>query len=149
MSRGPLAYGTSQMYQYTMRTQIIRLSPVFSPWQCLLWVKFSEIKLIYFLFVDKDTRKMLKSSTECLSIISVSQLKSNIKSSVEFNLLLCWSCITVYQYSETNVMHFLFSLLRIKGLYIFWALLAHPQEVPHKRHLVHCLRVMSVQYQPW
>jgi hypothetical protein len=33
------------------------------------------------------------------------------------------------RYSETNVMHFLFSLLRIKGLYMFRALLAHPQEV--------------------
>jgi hypothetical protein len=50
----------------------------------------------------------------------------------------------VSQYSETNVMHFLFSLLRIKGLYIFRALLSHPQEVLHKRHLVYCVRVMSV-----
>jgi hypothetical protein len=33
-----------------------------------------------------------------------------------------------YQYSETNVMHFLFSLLRIKGLYMFRALHTHPQE---------------------
>jgi hypothetical protein len=32
------------------------------------------------------------------------------------------------QYSETNVMHFLFSLLRNKSLYMFRALLAHPQE---------------------
>jgi hypothetical protein len=37
----------------------------------------------------------------------------------------------VYQYSETNVMHFLFNLLRIKRLYMFRALLAHPQEVLH------------------
>jgi hypothetical protein len=43
---------------------------------------------------------------------------------------------TVYQYSETNVMHFLFNLLRIKGLYVFRTLLAHPQEALHKRHLV-------------
>jgi hypothetical protein len=50
----------------------------------------------------------------------------------------------VYQYIETNVMHFLFSLLRINDLYMFRALLAHPQEVLHKRHLVHCVRVMSV-----
>jgi hypothetical protein len=35
------------------------------------------------------------------------------------------------QYSETNVMHFLFSLLRIKGLYMFRALLGHPQEALH------------------
>jgi hypothetical protein len=37
----------------------------------------------------------------------------------------------VYQHSETNAMHILFSLLRIKGLYMFRALLAHPQEVQH------------------
>jgi hypothetical protein len=29
-------------------------------------------------------------------------------------------------YSKTNVMQFLFSLLRIKGLYMFQALLTHP-----------------------
>jgi hypothetical protein len=47
------------------------------------------------------------------------------------------------QYSENNVMHFSFSLLvlRIKGLYMFRALLAHPQEALNKRHCVH---VMSV-----
>jgi hypothetical protein len=36
------------------------------------------------------------------------------------------------QYNETNVMHFLFDLLRIKGLYMFRALLAHPHEALHK-----------------
>jgi hypothetical protein len=56
----------------------------------------------------------------------------------------CWPCITVYQYSETNVMHLLLNLLRIKGLYMFWALLAHPQEALHERNLVYCMRVMSV-----
>jgi hypothetical protein len=60
------------------------------------------------------------------------------------DLLFCWPCIMVYQYSETNVMHFLFNLLRIKGLYMFRALLAQPQEVLHKRRLVDCVRVMSV-----
>jgi hypothetical protein len=29
-------------------------------------------------------------------------------------------------------MHFLFSLLRIKGLYMFGVLLSHPQEALHK-----------------
>jgi hypothetical protein len=48
------------------------------------------------------------------------------------------------QYSETNMMHFSFSLLRIKGLHMFRALLAHPQEALHKRHLVYCVLVMSV-----
>jgi hypothetical protein len=49
-----------------------------------------------------------------------------------------------YQYSEINVMHFLFSLLRIKDLHMFQAILAYPQEVLHKRHLLYCVRVMSV-----
>jgi hypothetical protein len=48
------------------------------------------------------------------------------------------------QYSETNVMHFSFNLLRIKGLYMFRALLAHPHEAMHKWHLVYCVCVMSV-----
>jgi hypothetical protein len=33
----------------------------------------------------------------------------------------------------------LFNLSRIKDLYMFWALLAHPQEVLHKQHLVYCV----------
>jgi hypothetical protein len=53
-------------------------------------------------------------------------------------------CFSFTQYSETNLMHFLFNLLRIKGLYMFRALLAHPQEVLHEQHLVYCVRVMSV-----
>jgi hypothetical protein len=61
------------------------------------------------------------------------------------NLFFCWPYITVYQYSETNVMHFLFNLLRINGLYMFRALLAHPQEALHKRHLVYCLRVAATR----
>jgi hypothetical protein len=54
------------------------------------------------------------------------------------------TCITVRQYNKTNVMHFLLNLLRINGLYMFQALLAHPQEALHKRQLVYCVRVMSV-----
>jgi hypothetical protein len=41
-------------------------------------------------------------------------------------------------------MRFSFNLLRICGLYMFRALLAHPQEVLHKRHLLYCVRIMSV-----
>jgi hypothetical protein len=51
---------------------------------------------------------------------------------------------SVYQYIETNVMHFLFSWLRIKGLHVFRALLTYPQEALYKWHLVYCVRVMSV-----
>jgi hypothetical protein len=50
----------------------------------------------------------------------------------------------VHQYNETNVMHFSFNLLVIKGLYIFRALLAHPQDAMYRRYLVYCVRVMSV-----
>jgi hypothetical protein len=45
-----------------------------------------------------------------------------------------------HQYSKTNVMHFLFNLVRIKDLYMFRELLAHPQEALHNG-----LRVMSVR----
>jgi hypothetical protein len=54
------------------------------------------------------------------------------------------------QYSETNVRHFLVSLLIIKGLNMFRALFAHPKEALNERHLVYCVRVMSVGcYQDW
>jgi hypothetical protein len=66
------------------------------------------------------------------------------------NLMFLWPCIIVYEYNENNVTHFSFNLLIIKGLYMFRALLAHPQEVLHKRHLVYCVRVLSVGcYQGW
>jgi hypothetical protein len=51
---------------------------------------------------------------------------------------------SVYQYSETKVMHFLISLLRVMDIYMFRKLLAHPTETLLKRHLVYCVRVMSV-----
>jgi hypothetical protein len=41
-------------------------------------------------------------------------------------------------------MQFSFNLLRIKGLYMFRALLAHPQEALGKWHLVYCVCIMSV-----
>jgi hypothetical protein len=43
------------------------------------------------------------------------------------------------QYSETNVMHFLFNLSIIKGLYMFRALFGLPQEAPDKLQLVYCV----------
>jgi hypothetical protein len=43
-------------------------------------------------------------------------------------------------------MHILFILLGIKGLYMFRALVAHPQEALNKQQLVNCVRVMSVGY---
>jgi hypothetical protein len=54
------------------------------------------------------------------------------------NFVQCRLCLEKerHQYSKTNVMHFLFNLLRIKGLYMFRALLAYLQEAQHKQHLV-------------
>jgi hypothetical protein len=64
--------------------------------------------------------------------------------------MFCWPCIIVYQYNETNVTHFSFSLLRIKRLYMFRALPVHPQEAIHKRYLVCCVRVtIAVSLQSW
>jgi hypothetical protein len=60
----------------------------------------------------------------------------------KLNVLL--TCIIVYQYIKTNVIQFLLNLLRINGLYMFRALLAHPQEVPHKRRLVDYVCLMPV-----
>jgi hypothetical protein len=66
-----------------------------------------------------------------------------------------------YPYSKTNVTRFSFNLLIIKAsiccryssladwghgvIYMFRALLAHPQETPHKRHMVYSVGVMSVE----
>jgi hypothetical protein len=58
------------------------------------------------------------------------------------NLVFCWPCIIVFQYNATNVMHFSFSLLRIKGLYMFRALLAHPRR-RYTHGIWYCIR-MSV-----
>jgi hypothetical protein len=53
-------------------------------------------------------------------------------------------------------MHFLFNLLRIKGFYMFRALLAHPQQALHKRQFLYGVRVMAgggtsfgVELHPW
>jgi hypothetical protein len=53
-----------------------------------------------------------------------------------------------YQHKETNVMHFMFSLLRIRGLYMFRGLLAHRQEALHNRHLVYCVVCVSLSTAP-
>jgi hypothetical protein len=51
-----------------------------------------------------------------------------------------WRNNQLHQYNETNVMHFSFNLLRIKGLYLFRALLAHPQEL-HRLMFVSVMRI--------
>jgi hypothetical protein len=78
------------------------------------------------------------SDVKLLNQYSTSQYISTVHHSISVQY------ITVYQYSKTNMMHFLFSLLTIKVLYMFRALLTHYQEVLHKWYLVYRMRVMSV-----
>jgi hypothetical protein len=61
--------------------------------------------------------------------------------------------ISVYQYSDSTSEYIstvkptwcnFIQFIKIKVLYTFRALLLHTQEVLHKRHLVYCMRVMSV-----
>jgi hypothetical protein len=92
-----------------------------------IWLK--EELVVTVSSMSREFYKMHKQPTNTLPIYYVFLLMS---STTRFGK---------YQYSETNVMHFLFNLLRIKGLYMFRALLAHPQEALHKRHLVYCVRV--------
>jgi hypothetical protein len=75
----------------------------------------------------------------------------NIKYVFWFSIQIC-----LKQFNENKVMHFLFNLLGIKGLYMFRALFVHPQEALHKLHLTYCVRIMSVdcvsiamKLQPW
>jgi hypothetical protein len=53
----------------------------------------------------------------------------------------------MHQYSETNVMYFLFNLLRINGIYMLQALLTQPQEALYKQHLVYCVCYFSWLHQ--
>jgi hypothetical protein len=72
------------------------------------------------------------------------------KKTVFLNLMFCWPCIVIYQWSKTNKMHFLFNLLRINSLYMLRPLLTHLQEATHKQQLVYWERVMSVGcYESW
>jgi hypothetical protein len=50
--------------------------------------------------------------------------------------------ITHHQYNKNNVVRFSFNLLRIKGLYMFRALLAHPQEA--LQNLIWILRACNI-----
>jgi hypothetical protein len=60
------------------------------------------------------------------------------------SLMFCFPCIIVDQYNETNVMHVLFNLLRINASTCFEHYLHILRRRLHERHLVYCMRVMSV-----
>jgi hypothetical protein len=58
------------------------------------------------------------------------------------NLMFYSLCIVICQYSRTNKMHLVFSLLWTNSLYMFRALLDHLQEVLHKQQMVYCMCIM-------
>jgi hypothetical protein len=98
---------------------------------------------------EKKKTYWLRSSWHCSYLFKQDVLKENkptLCAYITVTVKFCWQCIIVYPYNETNVMHILFSLLRIKGLYMFRALVAHPQETLNKRHLVYCVRVTPVGF---
>jgi hypothetical protein len=68
-----------------------------------------------------------------MNLISLTKFKAQIITSHNDKLqyTLSYARQLRDQYIETNVMYFLFNLLRIKGLYMFRALLSHPQEALH------------------
>jgi hypothetical protein len=83
----------------------------------------------------------LKNSRTLLTLV----WDANIDTHKKLYVLLTVHHNTSVQYSKTNVMHFLFNLLRINGLYMFRALLTHLQEALHKRNLAYCVRFISVR----
>jgi hypothetical protein len=91
---------------------------------------YSTDMFVFMIYTQSDPREVGNNYMEqaCLRIQYVISFSSN----------------SLHQYSKTSVMHFLFSSLRIRGLCMFRALLAHLQEAIHKRHLVYCWRVMLV-----
>jgi hypothetical protein len=60
----------------------------------------------------------------------------------------CFSALLTVHHSISKYWNdrdaFLFNLFRNNNLYMFRALIAYLQEVLHNRHLVYCVRVMSV-----
>jgi hypothetical protein len=107
-------------------------------------------------FVSYVTRTFQNYKTEQFQTISVylplrmdvpafvHRTKLSCFTTANTDSMFCWPYIIVYQCNETNVMKFSLNLWRIKGHYMFRALLAHPQEAIHKRHLVYCMRITSV-----
>jgi hypothetical protein len=60
--------------------------------------------------------------------------------------MFCFVCFLVPFTELLDTLHICnISWLRVKGRYMFRALLAHSQEALHKRHLVYSVRVVSVR----
>jgi hypothetical protein len=99
---------------------------------CLICLSFCSVRLYINVVVVR--------SISGLRVLSLDEFIPHVMWLVEHG---------VDRYSETNVMHFFFSLLTIKGLSMFRALLAHPQEALHKRHIRHIACVLCQLAARW
>jgi hypothetical protein len=118
-----------------------RRAPVAGCWKHALY-KAGDVFSRWDLTVGEEGICFMMSRNSSLdNILVLTSLKTNTVNRYFF-LMFCWPWIIVYQHSETNVMHFLFNLLWLQGLYVFRALLAHPQKALNKWHLVYCMRLM-------
>jgi hypothetical protein len=83
--------------------------------------------------VRERERERERERTRALSLLHACNV---VSSSVSYEIPISnlELCICYIHYTETNLINFLFNLLRIKGFYMFRGLLVHPQEALHKRH---------------
>jgi hypothetical protein len=81
----------------------------------------------------KERIRRLRQATSCS--VQLTYTEKALREMLRTNLMFCWPCILVNQHSKTNVMIFLFNLLKITGFYMF-------------RALVGCTR-FGVPLQPW
>jgi hypothetical protein len=92
---------------------------------CIVWSILAAFDLQWLLFLHAI---MVEPEILFMCQTFVSPAIKDARVLRSLSLTFCWPFIIVYQYSKTNVMQFLFSLLIIKGLYMLRALLAHLQE---------------------
>jgi hypothetical protein len=92
------------------------LAEFFSVWE-IFQIKFLEVIKTYSVQYMYMYSTCSVTFTESLSLFEIMW-----KVMVEWNR----PKMEIYQYNETNVLQFLFNLLRIKGLFMFRALLTHP-----------------------
>jgi hypothetical protein len=102
-----------------------------------------EYTYVQFIGLELDKSMNQKDHIEKI-LLKISNACHVVRSMYHFSSMTVINMICfAYQYSETNVMHFLFNLLRTKGPFMFRALLAHPQEQLHNWNLVYCVCYVS------
>jgi hypothetical protein len=97
---------------------LIEINRLFGEFTAIFQVSCALIYVSTAVYVISGATYMrLKAYFRLPRLFPLRDSKNNALYICHFYVLL--TCIIVYQYSETNVMYFLFNLLGIKGLYIF------------------------------